>query len=206
MVLLVFRVTVYAQADSLKGGELYSSNFLIDNIQRNFTYYMPLNYGMKDLYPLVIFLHGQHSNSKNVIKNYGGSIHTLADTFNCVVIYPDAVNGHWNVKMNTASGDSINNVGFISILIDYFRDVYHCDPKRVYVAGISNGGAMAYRLACNISFKIAAVAPFVSNIPELTAQCKADASVAMTNAGNNENPSSADIANMWKFFMQHYKE
>lgn len=204
--ILSFGTITFAQADSLKGGELYSSNFLIDNIQRNFTYYMPLNYGTKDVYPLVIFLHRQNSSSENAIKMYGISIHAMADTFSSVVIYPDAVNKNWNSGMNTTSNDSINDVGFISILIDYFRDVYHCDAKRVYVTGISNGGALAYRLACNIPFKIAAVSPFVSNMPELTAQCKAESSVAVTGTVSNENPSHTDIAQAWKFFMEHSKE
>jgi len=57
--LFIFPFVAFCQEDSVKGGELYSSNFLIDSIQRNFIYYMPANYGKKDAYPLVIFLHEQ---------------------------------------------------------------------------------------------------------------------------------------------------
>ena len=49
----------------------------------------------------------------------------------------EAVAGNWNAK-KAERADSINDIGFISILIDYFRDAYHCDavaevPTRVVV-------------------------------------------------------------------------
>jgi polyhydroxybutyrate depolymerase len=44
---------------------------------------------------------------------------------------------------------------------------YNIDPKRAYVTGISNGGIMSYRLACELSHKIAAIAPVDGNIPHL---------------------------------------
>jgi len=172
LILLNLQFTACSQNDSLKGGELYSSNFLIDGVQRNFTYYMPINYGKKDQYPLVIFLHGMGATGKNIIKSYGSRIHAMADETNYIVIYPDAVVGHWNDKMGGSfpATDTINDVGFISILIDYFRDVYNCDAKRVYVAGFSNGGELAYRLSCDIPFKITAIAPFISAMGTEAAQ------------------------------------
>src|SRR4051812_8853922 len=98
LILLNFQFIAYSQNDSLKGGVLYSSNFLIDEVKRNFTYYMPVNYGKKDLYSLVIFLHDVGKSSKELIKNYGGKIQAMADTSDCIVIYPDAVAAHWNDK------------------------------------------------------------------------------------------------------------
>jgi len=44
---------------------------------------------------------------------------------------------------------------------------YNIDPKRVYVTGISNGAIMSYRLACELSSKITAIAPVDGNIPNL---------------------------------------
>jgi len=185
--LLNFRFIAYGQNDSLKGGELYSSNFLIDGVQRNFTYYMPANYGKKDLYPLIIFLHGNGKSSKDVIKSYGAKIAGLADSSDCIVIYPDAVAAHWNDKMGDSfpATDTINDVGFISILIDYFRDVYHCDPKRIYVAGLANSGKFAYRLSCDIAFKLTAIVAHISNAEEAASKCKRDESVAIINISSH---------------------
>lgn len=204
LALLNFQPIAYSQNDSLKGGELYSSNFLIDGVQRNFTYYMPVNYGKKDLYPLVIILHDTGKSSKDVIKSYGDKIHAIADSSHCIVVYPDAIAGHWNDKMGESfpATDTINDVGFISILIDYFHDVYHCDPKRVYVAGVANSGKLAYRLSCDIAFKITAIAAHISN-PEAS-KCKSDESVAMANL--NESGNQTDIVEAWNFFMSHEKK
>ena len=203
----------YSQNDFLKGGELYSSNFLIDGIQRNFIYYMPVDYGKKDAYPLVIFLHEQGGSGKTLINNYGNTIQTLADSSNAVVIYPDAVANHWNEKMGESfpATDTVNDVGFISILIDYFEQVYSCDPKRVYLSGILNGGKIAYRLTCEIPHKITAVAPFVFNIQEVENKCKGDKSVAIMNTNGlmdstTKKIGSTAIEAMWKFFMTKAKE
>jgi poly(3-hydroxybutyrate) depolymerase len=44
-------------------------------------------------------------------------------------------------------------------LIDKLEHDHPVDPKRVYITGISNGAMMAYRLARELSDKIAAIAP-----------------------------------------------
>lgn len=94
-------------------------------------------------------MHEQEGSGKKLINSYGNTIQTLADSSDAVIIYPDAVAGHWNEKMgeNFPATDTVNDVGFISILIDYFKQAYSCDPKRVYVSGVLNGGNLAYRLA-----------------------------------------------------------
>lgn len=206
LTLLNFQSVAYCQNDSLKGGELYSSNFLIDGVQRNFTYYMPVNYGKRDIYPLVIILHDTGKSSQDVIKSYGDKIQTMADSFSCIVIYPDAVAGRWNDKMSESfpATDTINDVGFISILIDYFRDVYYCDTKRVYVAGLGNSGKLAYRLSCDIAFKITAIAVYISNLEEAASKCKRDESVAIINL--NQSGDQNSIVEAWNFFMSHEKK
>jgi len=211
--LFIFPFVAFCQEDSVKGGELYSSNFLIDSIQRNFIYYMPVNYGKKDEYPLVIFLHDQNENGKALIKSYGNKIQALADSSDAIVIYPDAVAAHWNDKSGARfpATDKVNDVGFISILIDYFKQVYSCDARRVYVAGFFNGGNLAYRLTCDISAKITAVAPFISDMKEITNKCNSDNSVAIMNTNSltdstNKKVSAASIEEVWKFFMSKTKE
>ena len=66
-----------------------------------------------------------------------------------------------------AHRENIDDVGFISTLIDILIEDYNIDPERVYVTGISNGAIMSYRLACELSYKITAIAPVDGNIPHL---------------------------------------
>lgn len=198
---------IFGQDDLLKGKEIYSSNFIIDGVTRNFTYYMPRHFGEKEQYPLLIFLHGTGSSSKQIIKNYGDQLHAKADEYDCIILYPDAVAGKWNAfaDKDSAARNHINDAGFFSILIEYFINQYHADAKHVYVAGINNGGEMAYRLACNSPYKIAAIVPFAITT-EAAVKCNNTSAVIAMNTQkfglhNNFVFSDSAINEMWNFLM-----
>lgn len=53
----------------------------------------------------------------------------------------------------------IDDVGFINALVDHLIQRFHADPQRIYVTGMSNGAIMAYRLAAELSDRIAAISP-----------------------------------------------
>src|SRR4051812_11146581 len=156
---------VFSQYEAIQPQGIYTSDFNIDNIPRLITYYMPLNWGKKDLYPLVVVLHDANSSAKSTIKSLGDIIHSKADSSDCVVLYPDAVAAHWNSKTGTSSSaaDSVNDAGFISIMVDFFIQQYKCDPKRLYVIGVASGGTMAKQLNCYNANKYAAIASINSN-------------------------------------------
>ena len=58
-----------------------------------------------------------------------------------------------------------DDVGFISNLIDYLIKDYNINSKRVYITGMSNGAMMSFRLACELSDKITAIAPVAGYMP-----------------------------------------
>jgi pimeloyl-ACP methyl ester carboxylesterase len=66
----------------------------------------------------------------------------------------------WNAGncCGAAMTDSINDVGFISLLIDTLSEKYNIDTARIYAAGFSNGSILAYRLAAELSDKISGIA------------------------------------------------
>ena len=158
LILLLSGSSVFCQTDALQPQVVYSSHFVIDELPRTITYYTPLQYGKQDSYPLLILLHDDKSSAAGVIKKYGDFIHTKADSLGCVVMYPDAVAGHWNSRITNSLNDSINDAGFISIMLDYFVQQYHCDASRIYLIGIGNGGNMCYRFNCNSNSKPVAIA------------------------------------------------
>jgi polyhydroxybutyrate depolymerase len=55
-------------------------------------------------------------------------------------------------------------VAFVGKLLDDLTTVAKVDPKRVYACGMSNGGMMCYRLAAELSDRIAAIAPVAGTI------------------------------------------
>jgi len=161
LLLLSFSVShAFCQYEAIQPQGLYTSDLNIDDTPRLITYYMPLNWGKKDTYPLIVILHDANSNAQNTIKSLGDIIHAKADSADCVVLYPDAVAEHWNSKTGAPfpATDSINDAGFISIMVDFFIQQYKCDPKQLYVIGVGNGGDMAKLLNCFIANKYTAIA------------------------------------------------
>jgi polyhydroxybutyrate depolymerase len=79
---------------------------------------------------------------------------SIADKEKFIVVCP-ASKRMWH---DGADNKGINDVKFIDQLISYMIEKYHGDPARIYVTGISNGGFMTTRLACEIPNRIAAIA------------------------------------------------
>jgi polyhydroxybutyrate depolymerase len=83
----------------------------------------------------------------------------IADREKFIIVCPDGIDRSWNGGGPTpANRKGINDVKFIGELITYIINTYNGDPKRVYVTGMSNGGFMSSRLACEMGNRIAAIA------------------------------------------------
>ena len=198
----------HSQENTVRPQGIYSSNFVIDGIPRTINFYIPLHYGANDNYPVVFFFHAEGENGKSVIKKYGEIIQRLADESSCIVVYPDAVKGHWNSKIGEHSAtDTINDAGFIAIMTGYFIQQYHGDLARIYAAGFYNGGEMAWRLSCTASNKITAAAPFITSVQAAAKTCTAgvyfDAEKFMPMPGKRFANESIEAA--WKFLMSKKK-
>lgn len=135
-----------------------------DGLKRTYLIHIPSSYDKTKSAPLVIALHGGGSSGKNMVNLTLGGFNALADKEGFIVVYPDAVERQWNdgrtgVKYRFHKIEQINDVSFISALIDRLIKEYKIDNKRVYVTGISNGAIMTYRLGYELAEKITAIAP-----------------------------------------------
>ena len=144
-----------------------------DDLERTFHIHIPSSFNKKVPWPLVIALHGRGGNGESMILVSRKGFNKLADRDGFIVAYPDGIELNWNdgrmdEEVNDrAHRENIDDTGFISDLIDKMITDYNIDPKRVYVTGISNGAIMSYRLACELSDKITAIAPVDGNIPNM---------------------------------------
>jgi polyhydroxybutyrate depolymerase len=105
--------------------------------------------------PLVVVLHGAGGNAKAVELQTGFT--EQGDLRGFAVAYPETLpsaQGRWNAGVCCGLAD---DVGFLRALVDDVAKRLPIDRRRVYAAGISNGGMMAYRLACEASDSFAAV-------------------------------------------------
>jgi len=154
-------------------GMAQRASFIHDNLERTYHIHVPSLYDESVQLPLVIALHGRGGTGESMVIVTRKDFNKLADKDGFLVVYPDGIELNWNDgRMDEEANDrahreNIDDVGFISALIDSMIKDYNIDPKRVYVTGISNGAIMSYRLACEISHKIAAIAPVDGSIPHM---------------------------------------
>jgi polyhydroxybutyrate depolymerase len=151
-----------------------SGTFQFGGTTRTYVIHLPATYGKhKQRVPLVLAFHGGGGRS--------GRFETLsrlsekADKEGFVVVYPDGMLSQgalsirtWNAgkccNPKASLGRQADDVGFVSALIDELAKTYRIDTKRVYATGHSNGAMFCYRLACELSNKIAAIAPNAGTI------------------------------------------
>jgi polyhydroxybutyrate depolymerase len=108
--------------------------------------------------PLLVGLHGAGG---KFFQSYSG-LSVLADSEGFIAVYPnpiDKADGHtyWNIN-DRQPGGGPDDVQFIADLLDYVESNLCVDMSRVYAVGVSNGGGMAARLACQLSDRFAAFA------------------------------------------------
>jgi polyhydroxybutyrate depolymerase len=165
-ILCVLSVTQFLFAQNSKTPGLHTETVKFDGLDRKYIYYIPQGYEKKSKLPIVFFLHGAGASAQIGVDVLGPQYHARAERDQAIVVYPDATSKRWNDKLGGTNPltDSINDVGYLTSLIDMFIKDFKGDPARVYFSGSSNGGMMTYRLSVDIPEKITAIAPFVSTI------------------------------------------
>jgi polyhydroxybutyrate depolymerase len=137
----------------------------VDGRVRTYLVHVPARYDGKTPTPIVIVLHGGGGSSAGAMRQSGMS--AKGDKENFLAVYPDGtgiLTGRlltWNSGncCGYAMNSGVDDVAFIRAMLDRLQRDYAVDTKRVFVTGISNGAMMAYRLACEMSDRIAAIAP-----------------------------------------------
>ena len=166
-----------------------------DGLNRTFIIHIPSSHDTCAPLPLVIALHGNGGNAESMILVTRRAFNDLADRDSSIVVYPDGIELNWNdgrtgeQAEDGAHAGRIDDVGFVSALIDLMIRDHGVDPERVYVTGISNGATMAYRLACELSHRMAAIAPVDGGIPEMLLKvCSPSEPVSVLAINNVQDP------------------
>ncbi|MFH1023298.1 MAG: PHB depolymerase family esterase [Planctomycetota bacterium] len=173
----------------------YSDSIIFGGLKRTYLIHIPSSHDKTKSTPLLIALHGGGGTGKNMVKLTLGGFDKLSDKKGFVVVYPDGIEKQWNDGRSgeetgyRAHKENIDDVGFISALIDTLIKKLNIDPKRVYVTGMSNGAIMSYRLACELIEKIAAIAPVTGNIPQyLYPSCSPSRPISVLAINNVNDP------------------
>jgi polyhydroxybutyrate depolymerase len=113
--------------------------------------------------PVVLALH--EATMTGPLMAWFSGLDATADAAGFIAVYPNGTGGRssyfWNAGhcCGDAARNNVDDVAFVRVVLDELATVYRIDPRRVFATGMSNGAMMAYRLAAELSDRIAAVAP-----------------------------------------------
>ena len=200
----------------------FSQTTIIDTIisggiPRNYRLYIPAAYTGSSARPLIINMHGYTSSA--IAQQYYTNFMPIADTANFLMVYPNGtlLNGQpfWNAGMVSGGVDDIQ---FISNLIDTLLSQYYIDANCVYSTGMSNGGFMSYTLACALNTKITAIASVTGSmvtpqynscvpnrtVPVMEIHGTADATVPYLGAGaSSTTPATVNIDTLVNYWVNN---
>jgi polyhydroxybutyrate depolymerase len=173
-----------AQGNSPPGTTRYS--LVTDGGTRTYNLHIPVGFSTAKTYPLVLVFHGAFGTGAIAEKQTNFDAKAGAEGF--IVVYPDGIGKNWNDGRGTVNPD-IDDVGFVRQLITLLKSLLPIDAKRIYAAGISNGGMFTERLGCELADVLAAIGPDVGPMPtnEL-AHCKPARPIAVLGIQGGADP------------------
>lgn len=156
-----------SQSESMPPGD-HTRKLIVDGRERSYIVHVPRIYNPENPTPVVLALHGAAMDGSMMVWFSG--LNKKSDEAGFIVVYPSGTGvgpfRTWNAgglsgKMAEGKAD---DVAFIGKLLDDLKVALNLDEKRVYACGMSNGGMMCYRLAAEMSDRIAAIAPVAGTI------------------------------------------
>jgi polyhydroxybutyrate depolymerase len=168
--------TASVAAETVRTGKPgdFTKTILVAGVTRTYLLHVPPRYSNALGSPAVLLFHGGQGSATTIggiTSTTGGGFSAFADQKNFIAIYPDSVSGTWDDGRATITNRT-NDVAFTAALLDAVALEYNIDSKRIFATGISNGGMMTFRLACELSSRLAAVATVAANLPsDIQAGC-----------------------------------
>ncbi|MBC5810428.1 MAG: dienelactone hydrolase family protein [Candidatus Eremiobacteraeota bacterium] len=213
LLVLAFQVIVPMRVSAQTHAVAREGRLAFGGMERTYRLYRPAALARDAMAPVVLVLHGGYGNGTGAERAYHWD--EAADAHGFVVLYPDGFLRAWNagaccgqpVKRN------IDDVAFLTALVEQTMRDERIDPHRVYVTGISNGAMMAYRLACESPFAFAAIGPVAGTFSK-TCEHPKPISVLAIHGSDDKNvplaggsgsgvdrsprPSLADVLAQWR--------
>jgi polyhydroxybutyrate depolymerase len=136
--------------------------------QRAYFLHIPASYQPGQPVPLLLAFHGRTSNGGEVLQSsqfvsWGSQMNFIVASVNAAT-YENITSWNAGTCCAPATDALENDVLLTSAIIEAVKKNYDIDSSRVWAAGHSNGGMMAYRLACDLSDKITAIAVVVGSL------------------------------------------
>lgn len=137
---------------------------MVGGLERSYLVHIPAELDLTKPAPVVLAFHGGGTNAQNMVDISG--LDQKADEAGFIVVYPNGTG--WLKRVLTFNGGNccgyamhnrVDDVEFTRKILDDLAKHVKIDTKRVFATGMSNGAIMVYRLAAELSERIAAIAP-----------------------------------------------
>jgi polyhydroxybutyrate depolymerase len=141
-----------------------NAQITVDGQARAYRVFVPPTLDRSHPAPLVIVLHGGGNSVDDTVK--ATSFDRQAGDGDFIVVYPEGTRREWNAGTccGTAPSRKVDDVAFLSQVLDQVEADHKVDPTRVFVAGVSNGAMMAYRFACERADRVTAVGSVAGSV------------------------------------------
>jgi polyhydroxybutyrate depolymerase len=133
-----------------------------DLTSRPYASVVPPSYQPGTPTPLLVMLHGYGANA--ALEDFYLGLTAAANAKGFLYALPDGTldgfgKDFWNATDACCNFGNlpVDDVAYVSAIIDDMSAKYTVDPKRVFVLGHSNGAFMAYRLACDLASKVVGI-------------------------------------------------
>jgi polyhydroxybutyrate depolymerase len=143
-------------------GDAVPHTISVGGLTRNYLLFVPSGQTPKSL-PAFIMMHGSGSTAAQQ-ENYS-QFDALAQAHGLVVMYPNGIERHWNDGRVIGHESTADDIGFMKAMLAEVIARGLIDPKRVYAAGISNGGFMAQHMACVMPEALAGIGVIAATQP-----------------------------------------
>ncbi|MCP4679596.1 MAG: prolyl oligopeptidase family serine peptidase [Deltaproteobacteria bacterium] len=143
----------------------YQRTIAFDGRNRNYHLHVPAGYDDTVAMPVVFDLHPVMTNAG--IMDQMTRFRAKGEKEGFIVVQPNGVGGSWNggpLCCGEAAAQNLDDVGLVRAIRDEIAKELCVDMKRVYADGMSNGGYLSHKIACEDSDLVAAIGPVVSSI------------------------------------------
>ncbi len=129
---------------------------------RPYKYKVPSRYDATKATPLIVMLHGFTASGE--LNELILHLAPLAESKGFLYAFPDGTQNPLGMRFWNATdfccnffGSTVDDVAYITAVIDDMASRFNVDKKRIFLVGHSNGGFMSHRMACDRSSKIAGI-------------------------------------------------
>jgi len=143
--------------------------------------------------PLVLVLHGNWQHGADMATRTAWPDMARREGF--AIVFPDGLNRAWAdlrakaERVGRTPPSGTDDIAFLSALVETYLTNGVADPKRVYVTGLSNGGAMTMSMACARTDMFAAAASVIINLTDgLAASCRPSRPIPLLLMNGTDDP------------------